>query len=78
MATSRKRVRYTFDVHFLTTEEKDAFVQRLNNVRRLLTSAGSPLLDNFSLMSAFVMLLRVTQAPVRRLLLVFAQLSKLS
>ena len=29
------------------------FVQRLNNVRRLLTSAGSPLLDNFSLMSAF-------------------------
>ena len=29
MATSRKRVRYTFDVHFLTTEEKDVFVQRL-------------------------------------------------
>ena len=54
MATStRKRVRYTFDVHFLTTEEKDVFVQRLNNVRRLLTSEGSPLLDNFSLMSAF-------------------------
>ena len=53
MVTSRKRVRYTFDVHFLTTEEKDVFVQRLNNVRRLLTSAGSPLLDNFSLMSAF-------------------------
>ena len=75
MATStRKRVRYTFDVHFLTTEEKDVFDQRLNNVRRLLTSAGSPLLDNFSLMSAFC------DAPVRRLLLVpvFAQLSKLS
>ena len=53
MATSRKRVRYTLDVHFLTTEEKDVFVQRLNNVRRLLTPAGSPLLDNFSLMSAF-------------------------
>ena len=53
MATSRKRVRYTFDVQFLTTEEKDVFVQRLNNVGRLLTSAGSPLLDNFSLMSAF-------------------------
>ena len=68
MATStRKRVRYTFDVHFLTTEEKDVFVQRLNNVRRLLKSAGSPLLDNFS-----------CDAPVRRLLLVFAQLSKLS
>ena len=54
MATStRKRVRYTLDVHFVTTEEKDVFVQRLNNVRRLLTPAGSPLLDNFSLMSAF-------------------------
>ena len=54
MATSsRKRVRYTLDVHFLTPEEKDVFVQRLKNIRQKLTPAGSPLLDNFSLMNAF-------------------------
>ena len=49
---SRKRVRYTFDVHFVNQEEKEAFLQRLKNVRQLLTPAGCPSLDNCSLFNA--------------------------
>ena len=52
MASSRKRVRYTFDVHFGNLEEKEAFLQRLQSVRQLLTPAGSPSLDNCSLFNA--------------------------
>lgn len=53
MATqlTRKRVRYTLDVHFVNQEEKEVFLQRLKNVRQLLTPAGSPPLDNFSLLN---------------------------
>ena len=51
-SSSRKRVRYTFDVHFTSQGEKDAFLRRLKNVRELLTPAGSPSLDNCSLFSA--------------------------
>ena len=51
MATSRKRVRYTMDVHFVDEEEKQAFLGRLKHVRELLKPSGSPLLDNFSLLS---------------------------
>ena len=49
---SRKRVRYTYDVHFVNQEEKEAFLQRLKNVRQLLTPAGCPSLDNCSLFNA--------------------------
>ncbi len=53
MATtsSRKRVRYTFDIHFLDQMEKEAFQQRLKNIRELLTPAGRPPLDNLSLIN---------------------------
>ncbi len=50
MAT-RKRVRYTFDIHFLDQVEKEAFQQRLKNTRELLTPAGRPPLDNLSLIN---------------------------
>ena len=49
---SRKRVRYTLDVHFSTQEEKETFVRRLKSVRELLTPAGCAPMDNHSLMSA--------------------------
>lgn len=49
---SRKRVRYTLDVHFSSQEEKEAFVRRLKSVRELLTPAGCPPMDNHGLMSA--------------------------
>ena len=53
MATSsRTCVCYTLDVHFLTPEKKEVFVQRLKDIRQKLTPASSPLLDNFCLMSA--------------------------
>ena len=47
-----KRVRYTFDVHFASQEEKDAFLRRLKGVRQKLTPPGSPPLDNCSLFSS--------------------------
>ena len=38
IATGRKRPpRYTFDVHFTSEEEKEAFTTRLKSVRQLLT-----------------------------------------
>ena len=40
------------DINFSTVEEKDAFTQRLNNVRKRLTPKGSSSLDNCSLMLA--------------------------
>ena len=51
---SRKRVRYTFDVHFGNTEEKEAFVGRLKAVRERLTPAGCPSLDNYRLICALL------------------------
>ena len=52
MATSsRKRVRYTFDVHFVDQEEKKVFVERLKKGREQLSPPGSPSLDNFSVMN---------------------------
>lgn len=51
-SSSRKRVRFTFDMKFVSHEEKEAFQQRLNNVRKLLTPAGAPSLDNTSLFNA--------------------------
>ena len=52
MASSRKRVRYSFDVHFLSSEEREAFQQRLKEVRQRLTPPGSSPIDNCSLMLA--------------------------
>ena len=49
---SRKRVRYTLDVHFRSQEEKETFVCRLKSVRDLLTPAGCSPVDNHGLMSA--------------------------
>ncbi len=56
MATtsSRKRVRYTFDIYFLDQVEKEAFQQRLKNIRELLTPAGRPPLDNLSLINTLL------------------------
>ena len=51
-STSRKRIRYTFDIHFTSVEEKEAFQHRLSSVRKLLTPSGCPSLDNCSLMNA--------------------------
>ena len=51
-SSSRKRVRYTFDVHFASHDEKEAFLRRLKDVRQLLTPAGCPSLDNCSLFNA--------------------------
>ena len=51
-SSARKRVRYTFDVHFGTTEVKERLVERLKHVRRLLSQAGNPCTDNHSFMSA--------------------------
>jgi len=52
MAAPRKRVRYTFDVHFTSAEEKDTFLARLKRVRERLTPPGRPSVDNRQLMSA--------------------------
>ena len=49
--TKPKRVRYTFDVHFTSQDEKDAFLVKLKSVRQKLTPPGSPSLDNCSLFS---------------------------
>ena len=45
----RAHVRYSFDVHFMSQEEREIFKQRLKNVRQLLTRPGSLPLDNCSL-----------------------------
>ena len=53
MASGRKRPpRYTFDVHFASEEEKEAFTTRLKSVRQLLTPEGSRSIDNYSLFNA--------------------------
>ena len=46
--------RYSFDLSFADQEEKDAFLQRLKNVRKLLTPAGAPLLENQNLVYALL------------------------
>ena len=51
-SSSRKRVRYTLDVHFGTPEEKEAFVHRMKHVRQLLSHAGNPCADNYSFMNS--------------------------
>ena len=45
---------YGFDLSFATLEEKEAFLQRLQNVRRLMTIAGAPLLENQNLVYALL------------------------
>lgn len=53
MASKRKRVRYTLDIHFSVEAEKDAFIRRLSSVRTLLSSVESQAsIDNFGLLSA--------------------------
>ena len=49
---SRRRIRYTLDVHFATQEEKEAFLLRLKVVRERLSPAGCPPMDNHGLLSA--------------------------
>ena len=50
--TSGKR--YSFDLSFTDQEEKDAFLQRLKNIRKLLTPTGAPLLENQNLIYALL------------------------
>ena len=50
----RKLVRYTFDVHFSSLEEKETFQHCLKGIRELLTSSGCPSIDNHALMNAFI------------------------
>ena len=45
---SRKRLRYTFDVHFGSQEEKAAFVCRLKRARELSSPEDGPPLEWFS------------------------------
>ena len=54
-SSSRKRKRkcYGFDLSFATLE-KEVFLQRLQNVRRLMTPAGAPLLENQNLVYALL------------------------
>ncbi len=55
MATSsRKRIRYSFDIHFCSLEEKDRFLLKLKVARKKLTQEGSPLLDNYILFSTLL------------------------
>ena len=49
----RKRERYRFDLSFATLE-KEAFLQRLQNVHRLMTPVGAPLLENQNLVYALL------------------------
>ena len=44
--SSRKCVRYNFDVAFGTQEEKDAFMDKLRKVHQLLTPPECPTIDN--------------------------------
>lgn len=52
MASYRKRVRYTLELHFSGEEERDAFSKRLSAVRQLLSPTGAARVDNTALMSA--------------------------
>ena len=52
MASNRKRVRYTLELHFSGEEERDAFSTRLRAVRQLLSPTGAARVDNTALMSA--------------------------
>ena len=45
---------YYFDLSFADQEEKEAFLQRIKNVRKLLTPAGAPLLENKNLFYALL------------------------
>ena len=52
MASGRKRPpRYSFDIHFVSEEEKEVFLARLKSVRQLLTPAESCPIDNCSLLN---------------------------
>lgn len=55
MATvKKKRVRFTFDVYLPSEEVKTAFLVKLDAVRKLLSPAGTPRLDNYGLLSALL------------------------
>ena len=55
IATGRKRpLQFTFDVHFTSEEEKEAFTTRLKNVRQLLTPKRSSSIDNYCLFNALL------------------------
>ena len=53
-SSSKKRKRYSFNLSFADQEEKDAFLRRLQNVRKLLTPVGAPLLENQNLVYALL------------------------
>ena len=52
MASSRKRVRLSFDLHFTCEEQKQAFCNRISVVKTLLTPPGSRVIDNMSMLNA--------------------------
>ena len=52
---SRKRCRYSFDIHFVSVEEREVFLERVKTVRQRLTPAGSTQpLDNYHLFKAML------------------------
>ena len=54
-ARTRKRVRFSFDIYFDETEQKERFVCRLKEAKRRLASVdGDAELDNLGLMSAML------------------------
>ena len=48
----RKYVRYTFDIHFTSPKEREAFHHQLNSVCKCLIASGCLSLDNCSLKNA--------------------------
>ena len=50
MATSRKRVRLSMDVKFTSEAEKDAFCEKLSDIREQLTPRGTRAISNYELL----------------------------
>ncbi len=50
MAVIRKQVRLSIDVNFTCQEQNNSFCNRLSEVRKLLTTSGSRLIDKFGLL----------------------------
>ena len=52
---SRKRCRFSFDIHFVSVEEREVFLERVRTVRQRMTPAGSTQpLDNYHLIKAML------------------------
>jgi hypothetical protein len=64
-STGRKRVRFTLDVTFPSTECKDALLARLTSVRDKMTPPGVAKLDNYGLLSQLFSLAESRPSPAQ-------------